>query len=140
MINNMKPNLEKELCAVAIYLYGDYISIDDASRLFSLTPTKFKNKGDKRITSTGSEIVSKVGMWEHTITVARDDISKSVREILAGVEGDKILGRFGIEHAEIDIFFTFDHDEEFYGFSIKLDDESLRRMADLGLDLIITAR
>ena len=140
MMNNLKIEPEQDVFFLGIYLYGNNISIDDASKLFGLTPTKFRNKGDKRVTSTGTELVQEIGMWEYWIEVVDDDISKILLNVLQGAKGNNVVGQFGIEHAEVDILYPVMFFEEPRGFSFKIARELIARISDLGMDLIITAR
>ena len=139
-MNDLIKEAEEEVFFLGLCLYGDHISIDGVSKLFGLTPTRFRNKGDKRVTSTGTELVQEIGMWEHWIKVVDDDISKILFDVLRGVKGSKCVGQFGIEQAEVDLLYLAEFYEEPKAFRFKIKSDVLERISDLGMDLIITAR
>ena len=60
--------------------------------------------------------------------------------MLAKISCDQVIGVHGIEKAEIDIFIPLEVGGTQNGFSFELPAKLLGRLANLGFDLIVTAR
>lgn len=141
MMNNIGMNHTNDKHgSIAIYLYGHSISLDGASELLELVPTKARSRGDVRTTSAGSEIVQKIGFWEYHTNAKADQIASSLTGLVNRVKCESIVGKAGIEKAELDVFVPFDICDEQRGFSFELPSELLSRLATLGFDLIVTTR
>lgn len=125
-------------CSIGIYLYGESLSLDDASQLLGLTPTKARNRGEVRVTSSGSEVVQKIGFWEFSIHVELGEINSAIAKLIDEIDCSRVLGFAGVEKAELDIFVPVD--EEQVGFSFELPTSALRKLTELGLDVVITSR
>ncbi|MGX5732492.1 hypothetical protein ACWKWK_18415 [Pseudoxanthomonas beigongshangi] len=132
--------MDGKFCSVAIYLYGDFISLDGASKLMGLSPTRSRNKGDSRITSSGSEVIQKIGFWEYRVKVPAEKVDSCLTGILNAVECNGLVGEAGISKAEIDIFYPLDTGDVQDGISMEMPCKLLKKLAFLGFDLIITVR
>lgn len=140
MMNNKVGKVDDSICSIALYLYGNSISADDASRLLNLTPTRSRNRGDVRVTSSGSEVVQKIGFWEYRIRVMVSQIVPSLVEMFSEIKCTKIVGECGIEKAELDIFIPLDIEIDQSGFSIELPSNLLNKLSGLGFNVIVTSR
>ena len=114
-------------CALAIYLYGCSISLDDVSAFLEMTPTKARRKGHLETTSSGSEVVQKIGFWEFREETEADQICSSLGQMLAKISCDQVIGVHGIEKAEIDIFIPLEVGGTQNGFSFELPAKLLGR-------------
>lgn len=131
---------EKE-CAIAIYLYGDDIHLDAASELLGLTPTRTGRRGDLRSTSSGTPSVRRIGFWEYREYAEIHEIESPLSKILMSIKAtDAVVGCAGITRADLDIFKPLDPNDDPMGFSFDLPPNLLYRIAQLGFNLIVTAR
>lgn len=126
--------------SIAIYLYGDSISRADVSRLLGLEPTKFRNRGDTRLTSSGVEVVQKIGFWEYRIKVDDGQVLNCLADLVGRIKCEKIVGCAGVSKAELDIFSPIDFELNQGGFSVELPSSLLNRLSSLGFDVVITSR
>lgn len=134
------PEMDDVFCAIGVYLYGDSISLDDISRLLGMNPTQARNRGDVRVTSSGTEVVQKVGFWEYRVKVNVSRASSCITELVDSIKCGKIVGEFGITKAELDIFTPIDMKSDKNGFSFEVPSRVLEKLSDLGFDLIVTSR
>ncbi|MDH5824649.1 DUF4279 domain-containing protein [Luteimonas sp. RD2P54] len=136
-----EPHLTSDnFCSIAIYLYGNSISLESVSALLGLTPTRSRNRGDVRVTSSGSEVVQKIGFWEYRVKVNVDQASSSLFELMDLVKCDSLLGQAGIEKAELDIFVPLESGDSESGFSMEMPSGFLARLSKLGFDVVVTSR
>lgn len=91
--------MSENFCSVGIYLYGDAISRNDASKLLGLEPTKFRNRGDVRVTSSGTEVTQKIGFLEYRERIDSNQISAFLVGIFSRIECSTIIGLAGIQKA-----------------------------------------
>jgi hypothetical protein len=134
------PEMDEAFCTIGIYLYGDSISIDDVSSLLGMNPTQARNRGDVRVTSSGAEVVQKIGFWQYKVKVNVDRVSSCLAELLDKIKCEKVVGKSGVTKAELDIFAPIDTKSDKNGFSFEVPSDVLRQLYDLGLDLIVTSR
>ena len=128
-------------CTIAIYLYGDDIRLGDASVLLGLTPTRSGNRGDQRTASSGTQSARKIGFWEYREVVSINELDLSLSRLLRAITAkDAVVGLAGITRAELDIFKPIEPDDNPFGLSFDLSPCVLQRLAQLGLNLIVTAR
>ncbi|WP_273544224.1 DUF4279 domain-containing protein [Luteimonas saliphila] len=132
--------MNSNFCSISIYLYGNSISLESVSTMLGLAPTRSRNRGDLRVTSSGSEVVQKIGFWEYRVKVNVDKVSSSLIGLMDLVKCDRLVGHAGIEKAELDIFVPFDSEGTENGFSMELPSDFLARLSKLGVDLVITSR
>lgn len=136
-----EPHLmDSKCCSIAIYLYGDSITLDAVSVLLGLVPARCRNRGDVRVTSSGSEVVQKIGFWEHRVKVNVDKVSSSLIELMDIVKCDRLVGQAGIEKAELDVFVPLASRDSESGFSMEMPSGFLARLSKLGVDLVVTSR
>lgn len=132
--------MDDNFCSIALCLYGDSISLNDVSRLLGLTPTRFRNRGDVRVTSSGSEVIQKIGFWEYRLRVNVSQISSSLIDMVGKIKCDRIVGEAGVNKAELDIFTPLDIESDQSGFSVELSSCFLNKLSALGFDVVITSR
>lgn len=132
--------MNDDFCSVAICLYGESLSVDGASRLLGLTPTRFRNRGDVRVTSSGSEVIQKIGFWEYRTSSSAKQITSSLAGIVSQIGCARVVGEAGIEKAELDVFVPLDAEDEQGGFSMGLSSDLLGKLSRLGFDVIVTSR
>ncbi|GEM_PF-6603175 len=128
-------------CAIAILMYGDSLSMDEVSALIGLTPTRTRIKGDVRTTSSGSQVVQRIGFWGYRVRVGTDQIESTISALVGAIDADCLVGQCGIEKAEVDIFVPLDPDLPSDGprLSMELTSGLMRRLAVLGFDVILTS-
>ncbi|WP_426804261.1 DUF4279 domain-containing protein [Stenotrophomonas sp. SrG] len=139
-MNSQTTNIDGDTCAVAILLYGDSLDTKDASILLELSPTRTRNRGEERTTSSGAQIVQKIGFWEHRVRVPLDNLSRTIVQMISAIQCETVLGRVGIEKAELDIFVPLSTKAQKNGFEMELSPQLMRRLAILGFDVLVTTR
>lgn len=128
-------------CVIAIYLYGDDIRLDVASDILGLMPTRSGNRGDQISSSSGAQSTRKIGFWEYREIVAIHELNLSLSRVLDEVKAtDAVVGSAGITRADLDIFKPIEPEDDPFGFSFDLSPDVLQRLAQLGFNLIVTAR
>ncbi|MGN0126398.1 DUF4279 domain-containing protein [Glutamicibacter soli] len=132
--------MEENFCSISLYLYGDNISHDEVSKLLGLSPTRVRSRGDVRVTSSGSKVVQKIGLWEYRKRIYTNEISSRAADFIAGINHSKVVGQAGIEKAELDVFVPLGEGDDQNGFSFELHAGLLATLSVLGFDVIITAR
>lgn len=132
--------MDENFCSISLYLYGDEISHDEVSELLGLSPTRVRSRGDVRVTSSGAEIVQKIGLWEYRERINTNQISAYIANFFDGIVCSKVVGVAGIEKAELDVFVPLGADDDQSGFSFELRAGLLAALSVLGFDVIITVR
>ena len=136
----VKSMSEKE-CAVAIYLYGEDIHLDASSELLGLAPTRTGRRGEPRSRSSAQQSIRKIGFWEYREHAEVREIESTLNKVLMSIKAtDAVVGRAGITRADLDIFKPLDPNDDPMGFSFDLSPSLLHRIAQLGFNLIVTAR
>jgi hypothetical protein len=132
--------VDNNACSIALYLYGESISLDGATKLLGLKPTGSRNKGDERTTSSGATVVQKIGFWEYRLKTSPDQVGHCLSTIVTGLSCERIVGVAGISKAEVDIFYPIDPHESLSGLSMEISSDLLGAFARLGFDLVVTVR
>lgn len=133
--------MEDDFCSISLYFYGDNISHDDVSRLLGLAPTRVRSRGDVRVTSSGAQVVQKIGLWECRTRVKRTEIASGIAHMIGNIERSvSVVGVAGIEKAELDLFLPMDIGTDQGGFSFELPTVLLATISVLGIDVVVTAR
>lgn len=133
-------DMDENFCSVGIYLYGDSILLDDASKLLGIQPTQSRNRGDIRVTSSGSKVVQKVGFWEYRIRISPDRLLPRVVDIFSKIRCAKVVGEAGIDKAELDIFIPLDAKADTDGVSFELPFDLLGKLSRLGFGVVVTSQ
>lgn len=129
-----------DFCAIALLMYGNSLLLDEVSTLLELTPTRTRVKGDVRTTSSGAQVVQKIGFWEYRVEVPIGSLSRTIVQMVGAIHCETVLGRVGIEKAELDIFVPLSTKSEKNGFDMELSPQLMRRLAMLGFDVLVTTR
>ncbi len=139
-MDSQDSNMNDAICAVAILLYGDALETEQASALLDLSPTRTRNRGEVRTTSSGAQVLQKIGFWEHRVRVPVGDLSATIVQLVDAFQCETVIGRFGIEKAELDIFVPLNPEDERNGFEMELPSGLLQKLAMLGVDVLVTTR
>jgi hypothetical protein len=141
MTKMVVKEMDEKECAIAIYLYGDDIQLDAASELLGLSATRSGRRGDSRSALSGAQSFRKIGFWEYREHTETREIDSSLSRILLAIKAtDTVVGCAGITRADLDIFKPLDPKDDPLGFSFDLSPGLLLRIAQLGFNLIVTAR
>lgn len=139
-MSSQTSNTNGDFCSVAILLYGGSLDTKEASILLDLSPTGTRNRGEERTTSSGAQIVQKVGFWEYRARVPLDSLSRTIVQMIGAIQCETVIGQVGIEKAELDIFVPLSMKAEKNGFDIELSPPLMRKLAILGFDILVTTR
>lgn len=132
--------MEDNFCAIALYLYGNSIALDEVSSLLGLSPTRSRKRGDVRVTSSGSEVTQRIGFWEYRERVEVGELSTALIKMVDRINCGNVVGQAGIEKAELDIFVPMDLTGDSVGFGMELSTGVLCKLSGLGFDLVVTSR
>ena len=132
--------MDENFCSISLYLYGNEISHEEVSKLLGLNPTRVRSRGDVRVTSSGSEVVQKIGLWEYRQRIDTNKISTYIAGFFDGIACPKVVGVAGIEKAELDVFVPLGADDDQSSFSFELRNGLLAALSVLGFDVIVTVR
>lgn len=105
----------KRSLQVSVYLKGDELKPSAVSEKIGVAPTRSHEKGDHRITRSGSEVVEKTGIWVLTV---RGDEAASLSSLVGEI--GRTLGKLsspldllpGVHTAFIDVLVMGPVDED----------------------------
>ncbi len=84
---------------------GDDLGPDEVSRLLGAQPTSSQRKGDRRVTSSGREIIKKSGGRRLSSGHSEPgDLNGQIRDLLSGLTSDLSIWRDLGERYECDVF------------------------------------
>lgn len=126
---------------VALYLRGENLNPDAVTIALGISPSRSQRKGEKKITSTNREYVTKIGLWglisDSDSCLIADHIS-----LLASVipwDSDTFRMLDGVQEAYIDIFVAATADEDGEGAcEFELSKENLVVLERIGLPVRLT--
>jgi hypothetical protein len=126
---------------VAIYLKGEELDPDYISGVIGVAPSMAHFKGVKRITSTGREYATKIGLWTLAAEGELNDLSVLINGLVLKIENRKLALQdiIGVQEAYVDIFVAMDADEDGEGTcAFKLSRENVQALDSLGIPAHIT--
>lgn len=91
---------------VAVYLRGDSLDPVFISNVIGVNPTRSQYKGQKNLTSTNREFLSKIGMWSLVSESCSSKISDHVNDLFSQIGGCELVlsSISGVDEAYVDIF------------------------------------
>lgn len=131
----------KNLIDLSIFLRGNTLNPEVVSGVLSLSPSSSQKKGEKRISSSGNEYVTQIGVWEFAATGDSSVLSEHIEELTSKVKkkGAELLAIEGVEEAYADIFIGIEADEEGEGTcEFELTEANLAALTQLGLPVRFT--
>lgn len=132
---------EKGTSGVYLWLHGDELDPADVTKRIGIAASKQCKKGDRHVTSTGSEIIRKRGMWSLDSSNNSDPIANQISEILGLFKENQNLFQLfpRLQTAELSIFCAVDHDSEGEGMvELSIENEVLVAAAALGLEISVS--
>lgn len=79
---------------VALYIVGDDLNPREISALLGVEPDDARTKGERRITSSGREVVAKAGLWSlERGEKPATDLNGQIAELLSRVTADEPVWR-----------------------------------------------
>ena len=90
---------------VGLYLRGKDLDPELITRSTGVQPSKSQRRGDKSFTSTGHEVVKKIGVWAIVIELESHSLEEHLSQLADSLpSGGRYSGIAGVEEAYIDIF------------------------------------
>jgi hypothetical protein len=126
---------------VALYLRGRDLDPNHVSSVLGIEPTLSQRKGERHITSTSKEFVTKIGVWavvsQEEVPSLSNFIDKIGRE-LSGF-GSSLNEISGVEEAYLDFFVSMSANENGGGeLKFELDMECAELLHKLGVPVRFT--
>jgi hypothetical protein len=128
-------------CEITLYLRGAGLQPEILSRILDATPTRAHEKGDRWVTSAGSEIVERTGLWTLSLQGEQTDIPQMISNLgcLVGGAGIPVAELPGVDEAFLDILLMSAADETGGGTcEISMGAEAAYGLGQLGLPVQMT--
>jgi hypothetical protein len=128
---------------VGIYLNGKSLDPVKLTDLLGVSPSTSKRKGDKRVISTGREVVAKMGQWALMTELDADsfDLPTVLSELGKNIRSfDDGLGSLpGVDNGYVDVFAaTIANAEAGATCEFELSQQSVNLLRSLGLPVRFT--
>ena len=126
---------------ITLYLRGAELLPEVLSEILDAKPTRAHKKGHRWVTSAGSEIVERMGLWTLSLQGEQADISRMIENIghLFGRSGVSVTELPGVDEAFLDILLINTADESGGGTcELSMGTEATSELAKLGLPVQMT--
>jgi hypothetical protein len=125
---------------VTIYLRGDDLDPSSVSTSLGISPSKSQYKGEKRVTSTNREFVTKIGVWALAAETKSSSLSVHIDELRSKIGGKgPLINIVGVQEAYLDVFMSKTSDDTGSGTcEFQLSSESIKALESLGLPVQFT--
>lgn len=126
----------KSIVQVSIYLKGQDLNIDQATRLFGVSPTRVHMKGEKKVPGNPNSAVYLTNIWALSKKMDSDDVTSALNEIFSRpFKLGNWLSELMADNAYIDVFLANTVEVEDMSESIKftLDEGAISLLSSLGL-------
>jgi hypothetical protein len=126
---------------IAICLRGDALDPVHVSSVLGLEPSKSQSKGEKRITRTNHQYITKMGTWILTVKDKSKDVSVLIKELTEKFNDTKprFLDINGVEEAYLDVFMAATADDEGGGTcEFQLSQENVHALEKMALPVRFT--
>ncbi|MCL2872072.1 MAG: DUF4279 domain-containing protein [Betaproteobacteria bacterium] len=138
----MDENFKQKFVTIGVYFLGNNLLPEEITNTLKIEPTYSKKKGDRWNSSTGEEIVAKIGCWELYARhkAASENLADQIRFIVESL-GDKIgnLEKVeGIDRAFINIFYSLETHPDSRTVEVDFSAKELMSLTSLGLPVQIT--
>ncbi|WP_082055148.1 DUF4279 domain-containing protein [Cupriavidus basilensis] len=99
----MSPDEPKII--VALYLNGEHLDPDSVTREFGVVPSRAQKKGERRVTSSGREVLVKQGSWAWSVELGSTSLDDHLARLIRSFPTGKPLSEIAnVEDAYIDVF------------------------------------
>lgn len=126
---------------VALYLRGEDLAPDSVTTALGINPSRSQRKGEKRVTSTNREYVTKIGMWGLISDADSNLIADHITRLasLVKLDANALCGVAGVQEAYIDIFVAAIANEDGEGScEFELSPDNLTDLERMGLPVRLT--
>jgi hypothetical protein len=91
---------------VTLYIRGDDLNPEAASRSLGVRPTRSQRKGERKVTSSGCEFVTKTGLWSITSPKSNGSLSENLKELasIIGANSRALKSIPGAQEVYLDVF------------------------------------
>lgn len=129
--------LEEPKLIAAIYLRGEYLDPEVASRVIGVQPTRTQKKGERQVTSTGHELTVKLGLWALVVELDSPSLDTHLEKLVGSLpSGTSLSSIAGVEDAYVDVFVALvsssDGDAK---CELSVSPKVLKSLASLGLPI-----
>lgn len=134
-------NQQSPMIVVALYVRGYELDPLHVTRLLGVAPTRSSKKGEKALSVTNKEVVSRAGLWVLSSDAESDNVSDHIYVLLEKIKNDakSISSISGVEEAFVDIFIAASSDDDgSSSSSFGLGTDILSSLSELGLPVQIT--
>ena len=120
---------------VAFYVYGESLNPMEITKTLGIVPTLSRLKGEKWLTSTGSEVTAKTGVWaldaDREAARSFSDQVRWLRERLGATVS--LFEVAGVQDVQLDAFIALAHNQRGGGdYASQLTPEDLAWLANIG--------
>lgn len=134
--------INKYSVSTSLYLYGDTLVSDTVTSFMGVNPSKTREKGEKKILSSGAMVTQKnTGFWrlDNDPSLDNANLSTQINWIKNKISNRKceILKIPGVEVVCIDIFITTDKKETVYN-AIQIEPKDLNWLSTLNVRVDIS--
>lgn len=125
---------------VALYLRGDLLDPDLVTQSVGIEPSKAQRKGERLVTSTGHEVIAKLGLWALVVESDSSSLDAHLTRLADSLPPGLALSSIvGVEEAYVDIFVALASDTDGDArCELDVSPKSLELLARLGLPVRIT--
>lgn len=126
---------------VGLYVRGDGLNPDSVSNVLGIEPSWSQEKGERKVTSTGREVIAKTGVWALVVAADSSELADHIGVLISkiGMKGQHISSILGVDDAYVDVFVAALSDT--YGeasCAFELNVKVLAALKDMGLPLRLT--
>lgn len=132
---------QNPMIVVALYVRGYELDPLHVTSLLGVAPTRSSRKGEKKVSVTNQEVVSRTGLWVLSSDSDSDSVSDHIDALLDKIKNNakSIPSISGVEEAFIDVFIAASSDDEgVASSSFGLSADTLSSLSALGLPVQIT--
>jgi hypothetical protein len=133
--------MQNELISVALYLRGDNLDPEIVSKKLGIEPSDSQYKGEKKVTSTGHEYVTKNGLWALIAESDSINLNDLIGQVTTKVKSDDVMLHSieGVQEAYLDVFIAGDTDVDGDGTAkFELNKDNIAEIERLGLPVSFT--
>jgi hypothetical protein len=126
----------KSIVQVSIYLKGQNLNIDQATRLFGVGPTRVHMKGEKKVPGNPNSAVYLTNIWVLSKKMDSDDVNSALNGLFAKpFKLGNWLSELMVDNAYVDVFLANTVEVEDMSESIKftLDEGVISFLVNLGM-------
>jgi hypothetical protein len=127
---------------VAIYLRGGALDPDHVTKALGVAPSRSQFSGEKRISASGKESVTKIGVWVLVSEPDSTSVSTAISNLASKIpmNGPRMNEIAGVQEAYVDVFIAVDARSDGEGAAeFQLGREDVEMLNKIGLEVRFTA-